>query len=51
MMGLCQWGCGRPATHFCTSCGKYICSHPACLWKSTRLGMKKLIQRKANHGS
>lgn len=30
----CEWGCGRLATHFCSGCGKWICSHPWCIAKS-----------------
>jgi len=29
----CAW-CGKPATHFCSDCGKYICDKWICKAKS-----------------
>jgi hypothetical protein len=37
--GMCQWHCGRPYTHFCDGCGKWICSHPWCLARSGALAL------------
>lgn len=40
-MRLCEWNCGRIATHFCSGCGKWICSSPGCLAKSTAAAVRK----------
>lgn len=35
-MNYCYW-CQRLATHFCSACGKWICSSPICKGKSIAL--------------
>lgn len=32
--GMCQWHCGKRATHFCYGCGKWICDGVMCNLKS-----------------
>lgn len=32
-MKFCFW-CGKPATHYCTGCGHWICDSLTCRFKS-----------------
>lgn len=33
-MMICDYCKNRPATHFCSGCGHWVCSSPLCLFKA-----------------
>lgn len=30
----CEMNCGKPATHFCTACGKHLCDSMQCMTRA-----------------